>query len=341
MPSLQYIRTSYEEIQVRISDQIPNPVSFIGIIQLQKPIAGQLTITIIDQLRGKPWHKKPKYNYTAAPLISNFQKCIRRQAVIPAVATAHQLLGQDAPTFLRRLAVILLEDALLQPHMYAQICWLMAAAGKRYTLTVEDIQVIMDSIVTALEAEERYDLLEEAAGPALNERLWLNEADPTAAAAYVGIRLRALAGGMKFDAAFLERLAKRLMMGCLDFQPEISQVDISDIPEFSVADHMQPAAIDFHCCPQLLEIVRAESGLKAAAVQDAIWWHRSSLNERKAPDSTEVHERAERFRCSQTWALIARTVSGYAEGQIRLLEQRKERVGPVQTLDTWFKTDKV
>jgi hypothetical protein len=337
MPSLQYIRTSYEEIQVRISDQIPSPVTFLAVIQLDRPIAGQTTVTIIDQLQGKPWLQKPRFTYTSSPLISNFQKCVRLQLVEPAISTAHQLLGQDASTFLRRLAVVLLEDALLQPYVYAQICWLMAAVGKRYTLTVEDIQVIMDSIVTALEAETRYDLLEEAAGPALNEKLWLTNADPVAAAAYVGIRLRALAGGMKFDAAFLERLAKRLMMGCLDFQTEISQVDIADIPEFSVADHMQPAAIDFHCCPQLLEIVRAETGLKTAVAQDAIWWHRSSLNERKAPDSTETYERAERFKTSQTWAQIARIVSGFAAEQIATLEKRKERVAPVQTLDAWFK----
>lgn len=337
MPSLQYIRTSYEEIQVRISDQIPNPVSFIGIIQLDRPIAGQHAVTIIDQVRGKPWLHKPKYNYGIQPLISNFQKCMRRQLVVPAVATAYQLLGQDAAIFLRRLAIVLLEDAMLQPYVYAQICWLMAAVGKRYALTVDDIQVIMDSIVTGLEAEKRYDLLEEASGPALNEKLYISEADPVTSAAYVGIRLRALAGGMKGDAAFMERLAKRLMMGCLDLQPEISQVDISDIPEFSVADHMQTAAIDFHCCPQLLESVRLESGLKASVAQDAIWWHRSSLNERAAPDATTSYERAERFRTSQTWALVARTVSGFADGQMKLLEERKERVVPLQTLDTWFK----
>ena len=131
MPSLQYIRTSYEEIQVRISDQIPNPVSFIGIIQLDRPIAGQSTVMIIDQVRGKTWLHKPRYNYAAAPLISNFQKCMRQQLVEPAVATAHQLLEQDASAFLRRLTIILLEDTQLQPHIYAQICWLMAAVGKR------------------------------------------------------------------------------------------------------------------------------------------------------------------------------------------------------------------
>ena len=302
-------------------------------------------VTLVDQVRGgQPWLWKPKYTYDAAPLISNFQKCIRRQLVEPALATAKQLLAQDASTFLRRLAIVLLEDALLQPAIYAQVAWLMAAVGKKYTLTVEDVQVIMDSIVTALDAGERYDLQAEAEGAASEERHWLSsepQSGYTVRSAYAGIRLRALAGGMKFDSAFMERLARRILARQLQFQSEVSTVEIDDIPEFSVAEHMQTAAIDFHCCPQLLEIVRLESGLKAAIVQDAIWWHRSSLNERTSPDSTTTYERAERFKTSQTWAQIARTVSTYAESRLRSLEEKKVRVGPTRTLDAWFKTGKV
>lgn len=347
MPSLQFIRTSHEEILTLIRDDIPSKASFIAQIQLQSPIGGQHMVTIVDQMRGGgPWLWKPKYTYDAAPLISNFQKCMRRQLVEPALATAKQLLGQDAATFLRRLTIVLLEDALCQPAVYAQISWLMAAVGKKYTLTVEDVQVIMDSIVTALDAGERYDLQAEIEGEVAvpDERHWLSsepQTGYTVRSAFVGIRLRALAGGMKFDSAFMERLARRILARQLPYQTEVSTVDPEDIPEFSVAEHMQTAAIDFHCCPQLLEIVRLESGLKSAVVQDAIWWHRSSLNERTAPDGTATYERAERFRTSQIWAQIARTVSTYADSRLRLLGEKGVRVGPTRTLDSWFKTGKV
>lgn len=342
MPSLQYIRTSHEEILTLIRDDISSKASFIAQIQLPSAIGGQHMVTLVDQVRGGgPWLWKPKYTYDAAPLISNFQKCVRRQLVEPALATAKQLLAQDPATFLRRLAIVLLEDALLQPSVYAQVAWLSAAIGKKYTLTVDDVQVIMDAIVTALEASERYDLHAEVEGAASDERYWLSSEPETVKSAYVGIRLRALAGGMKGDAAFMERLARRILAMQLQFQSEVSTVDPEDIPEFTVSEHMQTAAIDFHCCPQLLEIVRLEAGLKASVVQEAIWWHRSSLNERTAPDSTAIYERAERFKTSQTWAQIARIVSTYAESRLRSLEEKKVRLGPTRTLDSWFKTGKV
>jgi hypothetical protein len=338
MPTLQYIRTSYEEIQTLIRDEITSKVTFIAQIQLQSPIAGQQMVTIVDHIRGgAPWLWKPKYTYDVSPLISNFQKCIRRKLVEPALATAKQLLAQDPIIFLRRLTIILLEDTLLQPFIYSQVAWLMAAVGKRYILTVDDVQVIMDSIVTALEAESRYDLTATSEEPIMDEKYWLcyEETDAVLRSAFVGIRLRALAGGMKGDAAFMERLALRVRAQQLPLQTEISTVDPEDIPEFTVAEHMQTAAIDFHCCPQLLEMVRSETALKSTDIQEAIWWHRSSLNERNAPH--EAYERAERFKTSLTWGQIARTVSGYAESRLRLLDEKKARTIPVKTLDAWFK----
>jgi hypothetical protein len=331
---LQFIRESRESIITRLDTNLPK-ATFMDV--MQQCLLGTQHITVADYVREKTaWLWRPKYTYEFQQLLSNFQKAMRLRDAEQCLATAVQLLGQDPANFLRRLPVVLLEDAMLQPHLYAQVVWLMIAVGKCYALAVEDVQLIVDAIATGLDAEERYDLGEETMEEE-DELSWFrSDVDDVLKSAFVAIKLRAGAGGMRFDTEFLERLATRLRAGTLPLQEEVSSIDAAEIPEFAVADHMLPAAIDFHCNPNILESAKVQSGLKPATIKEAIWWHRSSLNVRSGPASLMAVEAGQRFRTAQHWGLIAPTVSAYAARQLQLLEERKVRCKPVQTLDGWF-----
>lgn len=331
---LQFIRESRESIITRLDTNLPK-AKFLDTIQ--QWLLGHQHITVADYVAEKTlWNWRPKYTYDFHQLLSNFQKTMRLRDMEQCLATALQLLGQDPANFLRRLAVVLLEDAMLQPHLYAQVVWLMVAVGKGYTLSTEDVQLVVDAVATGLEAEERYDLAEEAMEDE-DELVWFRgDADDTLKSAFVAMKLRAGAGGMKFDTDFLERLALRLRVDRLPLQEEVSSIDVAEIPEFSVERHMVAAAIDFHCNPGILESAKVQSGLKPATIKEAIWWHRSSINVRSGPASLMAVEAGQRFRTAQHWGLIASTVSAFAARQLQLLEERKVRCKPVQTLDGWF-----
>jgi hypothetical protein len=259
---LQFIRESRESIITRLDTNLPK-ATFMDVVQ--QWLLGTQHITVADYVREKTaWLWRPKYTYEFQQLLSNFQKSMRLRDAEECLATAVQLLGQDPANFLRRLPVVLLEDALMQPQLYAQMVWLMVAVGKGYVLSVEDVQLIVDAVATGLEAEERYDLNEEAMDQEDDMTWFRSEAEDTLKSAYVAIKLRAGAGGMRFDTEFLDRLATRLRSGTLPLQEEVSSIDVGDIPEFAVDRHMLPAAIDFHCNPGILETVKIQSGLKLA-----------------------------------------------------------------------------
>ncbi len=313
---LQFIRESRESIITRLDTNLPK-ATFMDVVQ--QSLLGAQHITVADYVREKTaWLWRPKYTYEFQQLLSNFQKAMRLRDAEECLSTALQLLGQDPANFLRRLPVVLLEDALLQPHLYAQVVWLMVAVGKGYALSVEDVQLIVDAIATGLEAEERYDLSEETMEDE-DELSWFrSDVDDILKSAFVAIKLR------------------RLRSGTLPLQEEVSSIDVAEIPEFTMASHMLPAAIDFHCNPGILETVKVQSGLKPATIKEAIWWHRSSLNVRTGPASLMAVEAGQRFRTAQHWGLIASTVSAYATRQLQLLEERKVRCKAVQTLDGWI-----
>lgn len=332
MPALQLIRRSNELIEVRLASDLPEHISFFGSVALAEPICGSTTLTVIDMGKAQDrssWTWQPKFKYPngQAILTSNLQKAVRRAEVEAALATARQLLWQDTAGTLRRLAIILLEDSVLQPNQYTQIVWLMVAISKGYSLSVVDVQTIMDGLATALTCERRYDLEEEG-----------GSAEEPLIAAYVAIRIRGLSGGMKFDTEFLGSLADRFAY--LDKEDEPMTVEMDDIPEFDPKEHLLPAAIDFHCCRQLLEYLKLETGIKPTEAKDAIWWHRSSVNVRTGPESLTIREEAYRLKTAQIWGRIAVAATTFADRVVANFASDAVAVERLKTLDNWFKPAK-
>jgi hypothetical protein len=305
-------------------------------IQLsESPMAGiSTTLCLVDCTPASPLLFKPgdppphKYEYNVHLLKSNLQKCFRRRLYTEAMATAKQLLFQDPTELLRRLPVILLEDGLLYPYLYNQVVWLQFAHSKGYQLTKEDAQIILDATCTGLESATRYNL---SYSPVSKGATAFRDASTAASDAFIGPRLRSLAGGMKFDTTFLRALAFRALQEDLPLESEYSSIDLDDVEEFLPINHMIPQAVDFHACPFLLETIPHK---------DAIWWHWSSLNTRPIKDHqaeiAEGSEKAHRIQHEQTYKNIERTLHVNAKSTIDQMARERKKTKKTNTLDGWL-----
>jgi hypothetical protein len=326
-----FIRT---ECGCELAYKIPEKLRWQARVQFSEAPAPGLTqqLCLIDtvpqgSLLFRPGDPPPhKYEYNVHLLKSNLQKCFRRRLYTEAMATAKQLLFQDPTELLRRLPVILLEDGLLYPYLYNQVVWLQFAHSKGYQLTKEDAQIILDATCTGLESATRYNLSYQGSGAKSTTGASTSDRD-----AFIGPRLRSLAGGMRFDTTFLRVLAFRALQADLPLESEYSSMDLDEVEEFLPIKHMIPQAVDFHACPFLLETIPHK---------DAIWWHWSSQNARPIKDHqadiAEGADNAHRIQHEQTYKNIERTLHVNALSTIDNMARDRKKTKKTNTLDGWL-----
>jgi hypothetical protein len=82
-------------------------------------------------------------------LMSILQKNVRLQRQASAVRTAWKTMQQGprgVTELLRRLPIILVEDATVQPEFFSHLIWLMMADSKGYQLSPSDVQLILTAV---------------------------------------------------------------------------------------------------------------------------------------------------------------------------------------------------
>ncbi len=301
-------------------------------IKLREPILQSEYITIIDIKSNKthmPFDLTPQYTYNISILKSNIQKTMRRQMIDQCLATTLQLLKQDTQELLRRLPVIILEDSQYNHYTYTHLIWLLLAHSKGYKLTKEDVQLIMDATITALKADMRYDLELEPSIEELKKEKEL-ESEPHLTTPYIVIKLRAIYGGLQGDQAFLNRLALR--------SSNLSQstqytVDLNTIETFNPILHIIPQAIDFHCCPYILDLI---DPISQQVYKQAIWWNWSSINWRDITQEVKVYEARNREANKSTYNQIKRFLRDFAKKQIYGMLYKRKQVIKQKTIKDYF-----
>ena len=126
-----------------------NKFDIIGNIKIKKDFNQILMIAIskdikIFECNLKKYNFKLK-NYDVPILKSNLQKCIRRSKVKKAVRTTRLLLEIDPNSLLRRLAIIYIEDVILDNY-FTYIVWFMVAVSKEYILSNYDKLLILNIV---------------------------------------------------------------------------------------------------------------------------------------------------------------------------------------------------
>lgn len=317
---------------VFIAPVLPEKIRWYTTMQLDNgPV-----LTLVDDRSGGTQltvMKPPRLHLTyPMPILkSNLQKTVRRCERTRAIRTAWQMLRQDPLELLRRLPVIIAEDTLIQPELYVEIVWMMAAVSKGYNLTWEDAEIIMAAVATSVEAKGQYNIDLDGSSSA-------QEIDLTNSLA-LALQIRISFGGMKYDSAFLTRLLRRLPLLPLQSKEEIHWVE-EDIEDFNPETDVLLEAIDQHVFPSILRDI-------ADVCPKMIWWCRSEPNER--PYRGEgAHEGASLIRRMRDehapmFAVYRNALDIYARRKIRFAMikkiaelQKESTISSAGTLDNWF-----
>ena len=257
-----------------------NQYNLFGSIKLKKDfnqililgITNKLEHEIIDQV----YNINTKTNISI--LKSNLQKCIRRSKIKKAVRTGKLLLDIDPNELLRRLAIIYIEDVMIDNY-FNNIVWYMAAVSKGFVLSSNDKLIILNIIEYLAKSEikeeiPRIDNLDynqyfsEMNSDILNynfNSIW-------------SLILRSKYGGMKCDIRMINGALKiydqkkikkiELEITNFDFKLKIKEKDI--ILE----------AIDFHCSKIigiLFKKKKIDYSENYQIYKKCIWDHRSKI----------------------------------------------------------------
>lgn len=223
------------------------------------------------------------------PLLkSNLQKAIRRKNEFVALQTALSLLQIDSIAFLRRLAVIYIEDVCLT-ESYPIIIWFMMALPI-YQITSLDTDIIMHIVFHLCQCNSVYmptEIIENTITKlsAYNAHIQLQEYQD--ANTLLALYYRAKYGGMKCDMNMLlksvqyymkypEQIEKTTEYNVLNYDELLGSLSIDSV-------EILKEAVDFHPFPSMIRelYILLEGKYTEEEIKRTIWFSESGVNMRK------------------------------------------------------------
>ncbi|KAJ3364505.1 hypothetical protein GGF32_001605 [Allomyces javanicus] len=232
--------------------------------------------------------------WTNVPYLkSHLQKCTRRRLVDLTVATASVLLKLDWNELIRRLPIIMVEDAHLTSS-FTVLTWLMLAASKGFVPPVALRPDVLGMVAEMAESTVQ-DHMQDEVGDVTDAdvrmvlgALELAELPRWGKDLLWSVRCRREFGGMKGDMAMLDRcmvvMYRRLMRSTstraqleatFHTLPHVTRWTRA-VPPLTVVN-FQPCAIDFHVAP-VASALAQEFGLTEDQVREAMWTCSSGVN---------------------------------------------------------------
>jgi len=279
----------------------------IGNIRIKKDFNQILMIGINKSLiknnliNKKILHDNSQYNFPI--LKSNLQKCIRRSKVDQALKTANLMLLIDPNELLRRLAIIYIEDVMLDNY-YSYIVWYMAAISKGYNINNTDKILILNIVKYLAEAsnKEKIDVI-----PNFNLSEYFNNFDKKLYHNnfnYIWcLILRKKYGGMKCDMNLINGCLKLYKLKKIKKANKDIFKDISANLNFSIKDIL-PCSIDFHCTSiikYLLKKYKLNYDENYDIYKKCVWYNRSSITNKMIINNTinncVIDKHKELYRC--------------------------------------------
>ena len=230
-----------------------------------------------------------KYKYTSV-LKSNLQKCVRRRLTEKALSTAKVMMKTDFIHFIRRLLIIMIEDAVLHESI-AGIMW-MTAAYPTWQPTRKHMDWLLSIVSHISELRWRddyicinYDFRNDLAAIE-------NLPEPGRTILY-SLCFRMSYGGMKGDMNMLvyhirlwmRRFAATAAIAAATAMAaateDIPLIKMSQIKNIKITE-LEPSAIDFHCWPGMLKQLAIKfPQFTSAEIKSAIWYYSSSINSKQ------------------------------------------------------------
>lgn len=237
-------------------------------------------------------------NISIPLLKSNLQKAIRRKHTDIAVSSALALIQNDPIQFIRRLAIIFIEDVAILDS-YPIVIWLMMA-DMEYVWTKQDIDTLL-YIVKNLSIIDSTVLYETNKTIGNENNTGTNPTHEMFEHRYnsdilLSIYYRIKYGGLKGDIRMLtDALFSELCVLHTDYSSDL--VIPSELEILS-------ESIDFHPFPKMLYILERKTGIPRDDIKNLIWNVESGLNVRKKDTVLKsVH-----YEQTQEWKEISKYI---------------------------------
>ena len=242
-------------------------------------------------------------------LKSHLQKSIRRSNPYKSLKTASALIRTDPGEFLRRVLIIAIEDS-LPLDGYAVLTWFMSATSKGYTMNQEQIDYCLGYTYDLAKSTnyERFMVEEQQRIPELR-----GIPDEGKNLVY-SILFREAYGGLPNDKKLCRQICnlwvKRWHTGSSHLQLLKRQVKfISPATDSLHFNDWYLAALDFHCCPNLIQHVHEKfDQYSEHQIKLAIWHDSSCLTNKKNISASST---TQDFH-GQIWSAIKKVVHAYA-----------------------------
>lgn len=250
-------------------------------------------------------------------LKSHLQKCVRRSNSYKALKTAKHFIDMNLEGFLRRLAIIAVEDA-LPLEGYSILVWLIAATSKGYLISDSQICWCYGYLYSLCqcpyyEIPGKLDKLEFT-------RLKVHKLSEPGSDLVHSLYLRKAYGGMKNDKLMMTAATKLWFHRYLT---ESVYCDLLKRDTFYITPPDEPlrldewylAGIDFHCAPYMVPNLAEKYELDDDLIREAIWYFSSSVTDKTdILDSGEIKGTrdmtailAKKEHLKGVWAKIARS----------------------------------
>jgi len=229
-----------------------------------------------------PTHQVPKKNLSV--LKSNLQKCVRRGLSSKAIKSALAIYSISPIELLRRLPVIMVEDA-IPVASFTTIVWFMMAVSKGYVMDESQISWLMGVVYMmckSIETNIRYPSLDGAADAPSLKGLSLPQRDLIFA-----MRFRKSFGGMAGDIKMFENASAWWTKKFRDEgwelrDPEVPQLDLVSTDYSNPKTYIIHPAIDQHCFNFIpRKIHQKYPQFSEKQISGAIWLCRSRINRRR------------------------------------------------------------
>ena len=253
-------------------------------------------------------------------LKSHLQKSIRLKKFSLAIQTTKHLLDIDPIQLLRRLSIIIIEDAFMNKY-YSTLIWLMVAiSSNKIKLQLHHIEFILGLVhltcqsshtetystppeITELSNEKLAKLIDDQSKNIKNKYQHAN---------IQALLIRASYGGMTGDTRMLLNAAyvwvERFMGegGRWEGEYNVKMRAISGSVLGLRQEDWVVSAIDFHCFPKMLVWLEEEFEIEEGELKHLIWHFSSKINKRKFYNNDPIYKPTQQEE--ENWQKIRKQV---------------------------------
>lgn len=275
-----------------------------------------------DQIPDKPFSIDVENEYNnKSYLKSHFQKVIRHSNVYKTLKTAIHFLDLDIYDFMRRLAIIAIEDS-LPLHGYSTIVWFMAAISKDYKLNDSQLSWVLGYAHDICKCSYYEQIDHSLAIDKSIRSIKLFDLTQEGKNLVYSILFRRAYGGMKGDkemchsAGLLWSIRYHTKSRFLDLL-ERDIIFISPPVEPMIRSEWMTSAVDFHCYPGMIgNIWEKHDEFNEDDIRNTIWYCSSCITDKKniATDMGQRDWSSEKYQ--KIWKVIKRDVQSIARFMI-------------------------